>query len=111
MQTSRKLFLRAVALATLTAAAWAQTEKPHAAATPEAAVSAADFQALKDGLAAALQKIKALQDELLGPPSMPSSDEGAFGEEHRAVGSEQESGFGAQLRRPVGLSPRRGGEK
>jgi hypothetical protein len=66
MKTSGKLFLMALTLAVLGAGTWAQTETPHAApaATPGSAVNAADFQALKDGLALALQKIQALQDEL-----------------------------------------------
>ena len=75
MKSTRYFFFMALIFAALTAGGWAQTEaaskpapaKKHAAtaATPEQlAVTAADFQALKDGLASALQQIQALQDEL-----------------------------------------------
>jgi hypothetical protein len=75
MRSVNQLLLIALTLAALTAGAWAQTgtasetapKKKHAAkaAVPaEPAVTAADFQALKDGLAAAQQQIQALQEEL-----------------------------------------------
>jgi len=73
MKQIKCLFVTALTVAALTFGAWAQTAttpKPTAqgaatAATPaQPAVTAADVQALKDGLAAALQQIQALQDEL-----------------------------------------------
>jgi len=72
MRTINRLLVAALALAAVAAGAWAQSEtasmpasenKPAAApAQPE--VTAADIQALKDGLAAAQRQIQALQEEL-----------------------------------------------
>src|SRR5271165_2888313 len=75
MKLTQYLFLTGLMLAALTAGLWAQTddasrqarEKNQAAAptaTTQPAFSATDFQALKDGLAAAQQQIQKLQDEL-----------------------------------------------
>ena len=75
MKSTQNLFLTALALTALTAGASAQTDaaskaappKKHvaaASAAPQPAVSAADFQTLKDGLAAAQQQIQALQNEI-----------------------------------------------
>ena len=75
MKPTKHLFFAALTLAAMTAGAWAQTDatstpaptKKHAAtaAAPEhTAVTAADFQTLKDGLTAAQQQIQVLQDEL-----------------------------------------------
>ncbi len=60
MKHFKYLFITALTVAALTCGAWAQT----AAAPAQPAVTAADIQALKDGLAAALQQIQALQAEL-----------------------------------------------
>jgi hypothetical protein len=70
MKPIKNVFLTALALAALSAGAWAQTtdstppppRKHKAAAQP--AATAADVQALKDALAAQQQQIQALQDEL-----------------------------------------------
>ena len=73
MKEIKCLFVTALSVAALTFGAWAQTSAgpkptPQDAATTAApaqpAVTAADVQALKDGLATALQQIQALQDEL-----------------------------------------------
>jgi hypothetical protein len=60
MKQIKCLFVTALTVAALTLGAWAQT----ATAPAQPAVTAADIQALKDGLAAALQQIQALQAEL-----------------------------------------------
>jgi len=71
MKRPTQLFVIALASVALLTNSWAQsagsaqtpaTTQPAAAAAQ--AVSAADFQALKDGLAAAQKQIQALQDEL-----------------------------------------------
>lgn len=59
---SRVLFTT-LALAALSLVTWAQTPS-QASPQPQTSVSAADIQALKDGLAAALKQIQQLQDEL-----------------------------------------------
>ncbi len=75
MKPAKHLFLVVVILAALATCGWAQAgtttqpapKKKHAItanAAAQPAVSAADFQALKDGLAVAQQQIQALQDEL-----------------------------------------------
>jgi len=74
MKPIKQLFLTALVLVAFMASARAQTEaaapasaKTNAATavtTGQPPVSPADFQALKDGLVAAQQQIKALQDEL-----------------------------------------------
>jgi len=72
MKPIKQVFVTVLSLAALTASAWAQTEtglKPgsentSAAAPAQSAVTAADIQALKEGLAAAQRQIRALQDEL-----------------------------------------------
>jgi len=73
MKPSHHVFLIALITTALTAAVWAQTatdatadatHKSAAVNSTQASVSAADFQALKDGLAAAQQQIQALQEEL-----------------------------------------------
>jgi len=74
MKASKQLIFATLTLAAFSAGAWAQTEVSSAstptkkaetaAALEPPAVSPADFQALKDGLAAAQQQIQALQDEL-----------------------------------------------
>ncbi len=75
MKPTKHLFLTALMLAILTAGVWAQTETAStpaptkksaatAGVTEQPAVTAADFQALKDGLTAAQQQIQVLQDEL-----------------------------------------------
>jgi hypothetical protein len=74
MKPPKQLFTVALVLVALLTGALAQTatdptptkpkKKAPAAASKPAAVTAADIQALKDGLAAAQQQIQALQDEL-----------------------------------------------
>jgi hypothetical protein len=75
MKANKQLFLTALALAALTAGAWAQTStsttaapkkkhKPAAAAEAQPAVTAADVQALKDALAAQQQQIQQLTQQL-----------------------------------------------
>jgi hypothetical protein len=75
MKSIKQLFLTALALAAFIAGAWAQNEaapppvsaksnSPTAVPTSRPTVTPADFQALKDGLEAAQQQIKVLQDEL-----------------------------------------------
>src|SRR5208337_4846046 len=71
---STNLFLTALALAALTAGAWAQTETASntppakgyspAVAVPAAPVTAADIQELRDALAAQQLQIQALQQQL-----------------------------------------------
>ena len=72
MKPIKRSFLTALAVALVTASAWAQTdaaskspakEQPPTAPA-QSAVTATDIQSLKDGLAAALQQIQALKDEL-----------------------------------------------
>jgi hypothetical protein len=70
MQRPKQTFVLALALVALLANTWAQSaapapgKKPAAAAPSQPAASAADIQALKEGLAAAQQQIQALQEEL-----------------------------------------------
>ena len=73
MKSIKIAFVSVLALAVFAAGAWAQTEtasspaqdKTHAVAPAATqSSSAADIQALKDGLAAAQQQIQALQQEL-----------------------------------------------
>ena len=72
MQRPKQLFVIALALVALLANTWAQSAdqaaapvKTQAVAAPsQPAASAADIQALKEGLAAAQQQIQALQEEL-----------------------------------------------
>ncbi|MGA9354080.1 MAG: hypothetical protein WBV46_10350 [Terriglobales bacterium] len=74
MKPPKQLFTVALVLVALLTGALAQTatdptpakpkRKAPAAASKPAAVTAADIQSLKDGLAAAQQQIQALQDEL-----------------------------------------------
>lgn len=75
MKLSKHLVHIALILSALTAGAWAQTQAPSqvtakkkqtakTSTAAQPAVSAADIQALKDGLAAAQQQIQALTEEL-----------------------------------------------
>jgi hypothetical protein len=75
MKATKKLFVTALAIAALTAGAWAQDSspstaapkrkhKPAAAAPAQPAVTAADVQALKDALAAQQQQIQQLTQQL-----------------------------------------------
>jgi hypothetical protein len=71
MKPTKVLFFTLLTLAALSACAWAQTSASTAPAPKKkhkaeesAAVTAADIQALKDGLAAQQRQILALQDEL-----------------------------------------------
>jgi hypothetical protein len=72
MQRPKQLFVIALALVALLANTWAQSADQAAARVQQQAAeipsqpaaSAADIQALKEGLAAAQQQIRALQDEL-----------------------------------------------
>jgi Skp family chaperone for outer membrane proteins len=69
MQRPKQLFVIALALMALLANTWAQSADPalantHSAAPSQPAASAADIQALKEGLAAAQQQIQALQEQL-----------------------------------------------
>jgi len=85
MKASKPLFFAALTLAAFSAGAWAQTEVASAstptkkaeatAAAEPPPVTPADFQALKNGLAAAQQQIQALQDELhRRDPEVAASD-------------------------------------
>jgi len=62
MKAYKKVFFTALTLATFSASVWAQVSA--SAAPPQPTVTAADFQALKDALAAQQQQIQALQNEL-----------------------------------------------
>jgi len=75
MKSTRNLFLTLLALTVLLAGAWAQTSdstspasqkkhKPVAAAPAQPAITAADVQALKDGLATQQQQIQQLTQQL-----------------------------------------------
>jgi hypothetical protein len=75
MKTSKHLFLTVLTLVALAAGAWAQTSdttapapkkrhKPVTAAKAEPAITAADVQALKDGMAAQQQQIQQLTQQL-----------------------------------------------
>jgi len=73
MKSTKYLFLIALALAALTAGAWAQNQTASESSQAKAriaesngqpAVTAADLQKLQEGLAAAQQQIQALQEEL-----------------------------------------------
>jgi len=71
MKPTRKIFFTALALAALTAGAWAETPASDAPATgaaaapaPPPSVTAADVQALKDALAAQQQQIERLTQQL-----------------------------------------------
>ena len=66
MKRTTQLFVITLAMVALLSNTWAQSVEPAPAPTQAAAqpISAADFQALKEGLAAAQQQIRALQDEL-----------------------------------------------
>jgi hypothetical protein len=69
MQRPKQLFAIVLALLALPANTWAQSVDPgphkkQAEASSQPAASAADIQALKEGLAAAQQQIQALQEEL-----------------------------------------------
>jgi hypothetical protein len=75
MKSSKHLFLTIMALAALSVGAWAQTSdsaapppkkrhKPVAAAPEQPAITAADVQALKDGMAAQQQQIQQLTQQL-----------------------------------------------
>jgi hypothetical protein len=75
MKSTKHLFLTVLALAALSVGAWAQTSdstapapkkrhKPVAAAPAQPAITAADVQALKDGLAAQQQQIQQLTQQL-----------------------------------------------
>ncbi len=75
MKSTKHLFLTVLALAAVSAGAWAQTStsapsapkkkhKPVAAAPAQPAITAADVQALKDGLAAQQQQIQQLTQQL-----------------------------------------------
>ncbi len=66
MKRTTQLFVITLAMVALLSNTWAQSAEPAPASTQAAAqpISAADFQALKEGLAAAQQQIRALQDEL-----------------------------------------------
>jgi len=75
MKPSKHLLLAALTLAALSAGAWAQTSdstapapkkkhKPVAAAPAQPTITAADVQALKDGLAAQQQQIQQLTQQL-----------------------------------------------
>ena len=66
MKRTTQLFVITLAMVALLSNTWAQSAEPAPAPTQAAAqpISAADFQALKEGLAAAQQQIRALQDEL-----------------------------------------------
>ena len=72
MKPIKQLFLTVLTLATATAGAWAQTEsmsqaapkQKSEAAPDQPAVTAANIQALREGLATALQQIQELRDEL-----------------------------------------------
>ena len=69
MKRPKQLFVIMLAMAAMLSNSWAQSAipTPAPAQTPTsapAAISTADFQALKEGLAAAQQQIRALQDEL-----------------------------------------------
>jgi hypothetical protein len=59
MKRTKNIFLTALALAALSAGAWAQTSASDAPAQP---ITAADVQALKDALAAQQKRIQALED-------------------------------------------------
>ena len=59
MKRTKNVFLTALALAALSAGAWAQTSASDAPAQP---ITAADVQALKDALAAQQKRIQALED-------------------------------------------------
>lgn len=70
MKQPKHLFVIMLALVALLSNTWAQSALPTPTpsqtptSAPPAAISAADFQALKDGLSAAQQEIQALKDEL-----------------------------------------------
>src|SRR5271157_5847738 len=75
MKSTKHLFLTVLALAALSAGAWAQTSdsiapapkkkhRPVATAPAQPAVTAAEVQALKDGLAAQQQQIQQLTQQL-----------------------------------------------
>jgi hypothetical protein len=77
MKSTKHLFLTVLTLAALSAGAWAQTSdsaapapnpkkkhKPVAAAPAQPAITAADVQALKDGMAAQQQQIQQLSQQL-----------------------------------------------
>lgn len=61
----RKQFYTALALAALSTGVWAQTESGSTPA-PNAPITAADVQALKDALAAQQKQIQALEEKLQG---------------------------------------------
>jgi hypothetical protein len=63
MRPLSRVLVITLALAALSAVTWAQTTS-QASSQPQTSISAADIQALKDGLAAALKQIQQLQDEL-----------------------------------------------
>jgi hypothetical protein len=73
MKRTNQLFSTALALAALTAGAWAQTaatapakkkHKPAAAVAAEPAITAADVQSLRDALAAQQQQIQQLSQQI-----------------------------------------------
>ncbi len=75
MKSARHLFITILTVVALSAAAWAQTSdpaasvpkkkhKPAAVAPAQPAITAADVQALKDGLAAQQQQIQQLTQQL-----------------------------------------------
>jgi len=63
MKTLRRVLFTMLVPVALTAGIWAQTNS-QPTSQPVTSVSAADIQALKDGLAAALKQIQELQNEL-----------------------------------------------
>src|ERR1039457_5754001 len=78
MKAIKHLFLAILTLAALASGAWPQASdstapaprkkhKPVAAAPAPPAITAAEIQALKDGLAAQLQKIQKLTQQLQQP--------------------------------------------
>ena len=74
MKSPKQLFLTVLALAALSAGAWAQTsdsatlapapKKPHKLAAAQPAATASDVQALKDAIAAQQQQIQQLTQQL-----------------------------------------------
>ncbi|HUB03276.1 MAG TPA: hypothetical protein VL983_11335, partial [Terriglobales bacterium] len=63
MKPLRHLLVSILVPAALTVATWAQTNS-QPTSQPQTSVSAADIQALKEGLAAALKQIHELQNDL-----------------------------------------------
>lgn len=64
MKSTRSSLSALFVLATVAVGSWAQTKTSSTAAKAPPSVSAADMQALKDGLSAAQQQIAALRDEI-----------------------------------------------